>query len=630
VTAHDGTLKIGATVAPPASTAEIEARYQRRIDEVSGDAERLTRLDVRWNAARIALTFALFAVGILAWRGDLPWSIWFVLLGGLVAVAMRHESIGEQLRVARALVTCHRRQLARRRREWNDIPVPLAPPELAQDPTARDLDLFGRRSVFHWMCIAHTPRGREQLAEWLVKPAEGDMLAHRQRLVRELASEFSWRESLQLQGTLLGADASKGDQFVAWASGPGWLDQRRWLIWLARVEPLILVGLFVVYQQQVVSGAVALALLAALVFVNIVVSVLYVGAVHDLFLVVGGTSDQVGRYREMLAVAASLPASVGAIDREGDDLREVARSGIAHLNRLRTIVRIADLRRDGLFGIPVVIAHLLFLWEIHVLGWLEAWRSRYGGQADSWFRAIGELEALASLATVAHDHPEWSFAKLDRSLAKLDARGLGHPLLADDHRVPNDVRLGPAGSFLLVTGSNMSGKSTLLRSIGVNVVLGQAGGVVCAREMSFPPVEIGTSMRVSDSLADGVSLFFAELLRLKAIVDRGGDSAKRGKPLLYLLDEILHGTNSRERQTAVVRVARHLLDHGALGAISTHDLELAECAEIREACHVVHFRETLDGGKDQQSMSFDYRLREGVSPTTNALVLLRMVGLDEN
>jgi DNA mismatch repair ATPase MutS len=208
---------------------------------------------------------------------------------------------------------------------------------------------------------------------------------------------------------------------------------------------------------------------------------------------------------------------------------------------------------------------------------------------------------------VAYNHPDWAFPTVEVGAKQLSARELGHPLLPNERRVCNDVEIGPPGSFLLVTGSNMSGKSTLLRSIGVNALLAQAGSVVCARDMVLPPLDVETSMRVADSLADGVSFFLAELVRLKQIVDRAALDAKSERRLLYLLDEILQGTNSRERHVAVLRVIGHLLEQNAIGAVSTHDLELANASELRGACRVVHFRETLSSDAQGRKMSFDYQ-----------------------
>jgi DNA mismatch repair ATPase MutS len=211
------------------------------------------------------------------------------------------------------------------------------------------------------------------------------------------------------------------------------------------------------------------------------------------------------------------------------------------------------------------------------------------------------------------------------------AQSLGHPLIPDDRRVANNVTIGSPGTFLVVTGSNMSGKSTLLRAIGTNVVLAQAGAPVCALELSMPPILLATSMRIHDSLADGVSYYMAELRRLKQIVDTARDQQNdSARILLYLLDELLQGTNTAERQIAVRRVLTHLISKGAIGAVSTHDLQLATEPPLFEASNPVHFRETIHNESDRQEMTFDYILREGPATTSNALKLLEIVGLNDS
>ncbi len=265
------------------------------------------------------------------------------------------------------------------------------------------------------------------------------------------------------------------------------------------------------------------------------------------------------------------------------------------MRQLNGLAKLAGIQHSALLFIFVYLPlQFLFLYDFHVLSLIEVWQRRYGKHARDWFEALGRFEALCSLATLVHDHPDWVFPEVAATADRFQAERLGHPLLPDDQRVTNDVEVGPAGSFLLVTGSNMSGKSTLLRAIGVNAVLAEAGAPVCAARLSMPPVMLATSMRVRDSLEYGVSFFMAELMRLKEIVDLARQSDQRqGRMLLYLLDEILLGTNSRERHIAVMRVMQFLLRHTAIGAISTHDLELADSEPLSGACRCVHFRETL-------------------------------------
>jgi len=304
------------------------------------------------------------------------------------------------------------------------------------------------------------------------------------------------------------------------------------------------------------------------------------------------------------------------------------------INKLGLLVWLANIRRNGILFMVYLVFEFLFFWDIHILDLLEKWKASTGSKARGWFEDLGQWEALCALAQLKADHPEWKFPAVlqisSKTEALIDCRQLGHPLL-DNKRVANDVQVGPPGTVLLVSGSNMSGKSTLLRSIGVNAILAQMGSVVCASRMTLPPVHIESSMRIIDSLADGVSFFMAELKRLKEIVDTARSfSGRSDKSMLFLLDEILQGTNSRERQIAVSRVVRKLIDEDAIGAISTHDLDLATTDELKQACRSVHFSEQFHDVNGKRQMTFDYRMMKGIAETTNALKLLEMVGLGED
>jgi len=279
-----------------------------------------------------------------------------------------------------------------------------------------------------------------------------------------------------------------------------------------------------------------------------------------------------------------------------------------------------------MFFYPIQLATL---WNVHVLWLLERWQRAAGAHARAWLAALGDFEALAALATLAHDNPSWIFPELVEAPApRLSACGLGHPLLPPAACVGNDVTIGPPGTFLLVTGSNMSGKSTLLRAIGMNVALAQAGGPVCAAALRVPPLALASSMRVQDSLEQGISYFMAELQRLKEVVDTAAQVGHAGgRTPLFLLDAILHGTNTTERQIAARRIILHLLSLGATGAISTHDLALADAPEFAAISRSVHFTEKFTRGADGLSMTFDYQLRPGIALSTNALKLMEMIGL---
>jgi len=285
---------------------------------------------------------------------------------------------------------------------------------------------------------------------------------------------------------------------------------------------------------------------------------------------------------------------------------------------------------EGRGSLTHAILNVLVLWDFHAIAWLDHWRARYGRHVRDCLAALGDVEALAALGMLAHDNPSWTAPAFDAGGDRLTATALGHPLLPLATRVANDVTIGPAGTLLLVTGSNMSGKSTLLRAIGLNVVLAQAGAPVCADRLTMPLVELRTSIRLADSLERGVSLFMAELERLKEIVD-AARAPNRSRPLLYLLDEILHGTNTAERLIAARAVLSHLVRAGAIGAVTTHDLTLAADGALASATRPVHFTEQVTSGNGDaaSAMTFDYKLRPGLATSTNALKLLALVGLGE-
>jgi DNA mismatch repair ATPase MutS len=310
------------------------------------------------------------------------------------------------------------------------------------------------------------------------------------------------------------------------------------------------------------------------------------------------------------------------LQRTVEELRTGAFAATQQMRALARLAHLAGLSNSGMLYLPV---QLLTLWDSHVLRRVDAWRTTVGPHVSDWFDALGRIDALAALAALAHDHPDWPFPGIGED-AKIDAAGMGHPMLRTERCVVNDVAVGPPGTFLLVTGSNMSGKSTLLRAIGLNLRLAMAGAPVCAKSMVLPRAELRTSFNVEDSLADGVSLFMAQLQRVKAIVDAARDAATRGTVMVYLMDEMLAGTNTAERRIAATRVIRHLVELGAIGAITTHDLALAAVPELQQSAVPVHFRETVHPG-DEPTLTFDYTLRPGVATSTNALKLMEIVGL---
>jgi hypothetical protein len=610
----------------------IETIYRRRVEQFLA-AERHYAFQERMVMhLRVAIFIVAAAMFVVGWNSREP--RWWYAAGGVAVVGFSaavawHEYIRIQMLRNSMLRQINEQAIARLRRDWKGLPETRVevPPE--HRAVAADLDLFGHASLFHLLCTANTPLGIRTLRDWFLQPAAADEVQRRQLATAELAPHLDLRQTLILEGRLLADRGRTAERFVEWAEGDPWLAPRPWLRWLCRgtaaielLVPLLMICGVFPFEPGFYT-------FFAVLFVNLNVIALFGGKVHGVFTVLNLRRGEAARYLRMFELMYSMPDSsseLGAVKREATGLGGGVLLRMRQLNR---IAALAAIRHEPMFKYFLYVPlEFMFLYDFHVLSLLEAWQAKHGQYTARWFLALGKFEAFCSLATLVHDHPGWTMPKVDPAAERLQARQLGHPLLPCETCVPNDVEIGPAGSFLLVTGSNMSGKSTLLRAIGVNVVLAQAGAPVCGEALTMPPVVLATSMRIRDSLEDGVSFYMAELLRLKEIVEaaRDGDS-RNHRTLLYLLDEILLGTNSRERHLAVVRVLRHLLDRGAIGAISTHDLELGTSEPLAGVCRCVHFCETLHDRDAERPMTFDYRLRPGIATTSNALKLLEIVGL---
>ncbi len=613
----------------------IEATYRRRADEFFAAEKRYARRDrmvMNLRVATFLVAVALFVLGGKMGHGMVSYLPGGIAVVGFFALVVYHEHVLRAMRRSGLLRQINEQAIARLHRDWKALRETRVAVRPEHRATAGDLDLFGHASLFHLLCSAHTPMGIRCLRDWLLEPARAEEVRRRQEAAAELAPWLDLRHVLILEGRLLADGGRTTERFVEWAQGDPWLAARPALLWLVRILSATAAMIPVLVACGAVSANVGVLAFLAVLCLNCVTIALFGGRIYDIFARLGLRYGEGARFLRMFGLMDSMPNRSAELSGLKGEVTNLGGGVLRRMRQLNRIALLAMIHRSAALVIFVYLPlQVTFLYDLHVLSLLEAWQSRYGRYVRDWFAALAEFEALASLATLVYDHPQWATPALDEGAEQLRAQKLGHPLLPCQSRVDNDVEIGPPGSFLLVTGSNMSGKSTLLRAVGVNVVLAQAGAVVCAEQLVMPPVALATSMRVRDSLSDGVSFYMAELMRLKEIVDLAGNAGSRNnRLLLYLLDEILLGTNSKERHLAVVRVLHYLIGRETIGAISTHDVELATSQPLAAVCRCVHFRETLHGRNAQRPMTFDYRLRPGVATTTNALKLLEMVGLREN
>ncbi|MBV8730538.1 MAG: DNA mismatch repair protein MutS [Acidobacteriia bacterium] len=604
--------------------------YSQRLEERRAD------LALRERRHRALGWLQLAAVGcalICVWLAlaNHAFSILWALVPAALFVAflLVHDRLLKRSELRRRSVRYFDRALARLDGNWADTGETGLQYLDPAHPYAADLDIFGKASLFELLCTARTHIGEETLANWLKYPADPDTVRARQQAVRELQPMIDLREHL----AVLAEEARSGVDPVSLAA---WGEQAAILPPLGRILAWPLTML----------GAAGLAALVSLILDGIhliVLPELAVFFLRDVFLFtllanglylysVRRRTEEVVSAVEAAAHGLALLAQVlVSLEREQfrSPLLTTLRQSLAtagepashRISRLRRIVEYVDSREHFL----VRALEIFLLWTAHCAYAAEGWRRQSGGAVRRWLLGVGEIEALCSLASHAFEHPSDSFPEItpenSKASAYLEAEAIGHPLLNENRMVRNDVRLGGNLRLLVVSGSNMSGKSTLLRTLGVNAVLAQAGGPVRARRLALSPLAIGASIRVSDSLEAGVSRFYAEILRIRQIVDLTGGSM----PVLFLIDEFLHGTNSHDRRVGAEALVASLVKRGAMGLITTHDLALADIAEtLGDSAANVHFEDQLVDGK----IHFDYVMRPGVVRKSNAIELMRSVGLE--
>ncbi len=579
----------------------------------------------RWNViGNVRLfTFLLAAVGLIwgFWQDIVAlWLAGIVLLVVFFGLVRYHNIVGRLKRRYEELYKINYEAGKRLTRSWGELPLRHTFRSTPGDAYAADLNIFGRASLFQLVETVGTHMGEETLGKWLLEFAPPEVILQRQGAVAELAPLIDLRDELTLRGRLMGEEKPDPEPFLKWAESAPWLAHRQGLLWGARVS-VALLWLFIGLQ---IFGVVPYPVWFIFALINFTFSLTIGRQIYGILSQASAGESGFSHYADSFELLTGASFKSDALKRLQATLAPGGVPAQGHMRRLHRLTTLLAPPSSQLY-FPV---QAMTLWDVHLLAAFERWQSSVGKGVRAWLHALGEAEALSALAVLSHDNRSWAFPDVDSSALSLTGRGLGHPLLGDE-RVCNDVEVGPPGTYLLLTGSNMSGKSTLLRAIGTNIVLAGAGGPVCASEMRLPPVSLWTSMRIEDSLERGVSYFMAELQRLKRVVEAARVCHDRGDMrLFYLLDEILQGTNTEERQIAARRVIMYLVAQGALGAVSTHDLGLADIEDVARAAHPVHFTETFRDTESGPEMTFDYTLREGVATSRNALKLMEMVGLN--
>lgn len=585
-----------------------KAEYERRLQQRESAVARLNRKHLWLGNSRIAV---FIAIVVLCWIARGSWLLLSFLIAAVVlfvVLVVVHRRVVRAMNMAQRASNIYRRGLARIADLWtgtgetgDEFKDPL-------HPYAEDLDILGQGSLFQLLCTARTQMGRTCLARWLLAPAAVEQIQERQAAILELKRKLDFREDLAAVGERERIQAHPG-RMTEWAlERSGIPDGRWWALLLAALSVAALIYGFIAWWTPFILS----------LLINGAITFRPRHALEKLFAGLGETHKDLDSLAELLR-------RIETAGFESPLLARLQAQLITHgvlpshcIARLDTLTDLEDSRHNWF----VRLLDVPLLYSLQLAFALERWRQAFGSGVPVWLNVVGEFEALCSLAGYAFEHPQDPFPEFAPAGGRpcFEGEALGHPLLPAGKCVRNNVQLGAAAQVLLVSGSNMSGKSTYLRTAGINAVLAMMGAPVCAARLRLSHLAIAASMRTADSLQQGVSHFYAEIKRVRQVID-----ISASRPTLFLLDEILQGTNSRDRRIGTEGILRSLIGNRAIGLVTTHDLALTSLEEIFPATITnVHFQEKFENDK----LSFDYRLRPGVVATSNGIELMRSIGLD--
>ncbi len=607
------------------STAQRIRVAERHITRLERRIVRYESISRRYSFIRLGIAVTGGVAAYLGFQFGPEWLGWSLL--GLftltfMIVAHYHSVLERGIRRNRVWVRIKRAHIARMRLNWEGIPMP--PETLLKDdhPFARDLNIIGRRGLHNLVDTSLSQTGSMRLLSWLLaQEPNPETVQKRQRLVREMIPLALFRDKLTLNGTRVGGapgERWEGEKLMAWLKkeeGDGSL--KRYLLILTGIAA-ITATLFLLNMVGMLLPIWPLSL-----FLYIVVYLFRRDSFKDLFEDAIHLDAKLNQLRDVFLYLERYPfRSAPGVSALCEPFRNPERKPSLYLKRVARIANAASMQKNPLMSLLLNVA---VPWDLYFAWRLQRERKAIREELPIWLDRWHELEALCSLANFADLNPEYTFPELratsDENGPVFSAQTLGHPLLPEASRVCNDYSVSAIGHISLITGSNMSGKSTFLRTLGINLVLTFAGGPVCASSFRTMPFRLFTCMNVSDSVNDGISYFYAEVRRLKALLEELRED--NPFPLFFLIDEIFRGTNNRERLIGSRSYVRALAGGKGTGAIATHDLELVALEEEARGITNYHFRETIEEGR----MEFDYMLRTGPCPTTNALEIMRIEGL---
>ncbi len=588
--------------------------YEERVLAFDKEAKKGKSKYIRYSFVRLAYFIAALIVVLLIWVKWNPFigiGLAVIFLYGFSRFIIWHQRVQQSYQHYQFLFRINQRELSALSGDHSNF-APGNDHIDTQHPYTVDLDIFGDHSLFQFCNRTSSAMGNNSLAAYLNQAAKKDEIQLRQAAIRELKDKLDWRQDFQAIGLATEDNITHISSLKSWLNDEPFVSNNRLYVFALGFIPfLVLVGIalwiFVIPWQ-----------VAILFFV-------------PSFWILRRTLKQVNHTHQRTTYAEKMLSAyaklIYCIEKESFkspkliQLHKVfqteQKSASKHLQRLSYIIGLLNVR----YNVFAIILNIFALWDLFWVYRLEKWKKQQRNKLMKWFEALGEMEALISLATLFHNNPDWTFPEFhDRQV--LNAQFLGHPLISKKHCIFNTFEMPTQGHIKLITGSNMAGKSTFLRTVGINIVLANAGAPVCAKQFTLPLLAVYTSMRTQDALYQSTSSFYAELKRLKFIID--AVEQKKERQVFFLLDEILKGTNSRDRHTGAEALIKQLIKSKGAGLVATHDLELGKLealskGAIENLCMEVEIKE--------EELFFDYKIKKGVSKSFNATLLMKSMGI---
>ncbi|WP_421919391.1 MutS-related protein [Marinifilum sp.] len=588
--------------------------YSQRISSFQQEIKQLKSTNRKFSMFRLLSAVGAFVLFYVIFPYSIPLAILLaaILIGALIYFVLKYNRNEKNIKRLQKLIEINENELKCIETRHSSLYNNGEEYEVHNHPYSSDLDIFGEHSIYQLINRGVSKSGNDGLASYLSAPASNKTIIERQMAIQELSAKIDWRQNIIQYGLLRKLKNDDPDFVSDWGKMPSPFYGNKKLQIAITILPFLSLPVLI---YAIVGSSIPIMIL-------LMISI----AIHYFnFKKVGLAHNTTSKRADMLMIYANIIEEFESQEWKSDKLKEIkqnlASSGIKSFKKIRKLSKLIELLDQRYNMLVQILFNLLFFYELHLIFRISRWKNKYGHEIGNWFKSIGEIEALSSLANLSFNHPDWAFATIAEEHFKLDMSDAGHPMIDENKRVCNDYKMTGPGVVHIVTGSNMAGKSTFLRTIGVNVVLALSGAPVCAKKMMVSNVEINTSMQIKDSIEENESSFYAELKRIQQVLDK----VTKKENTLLLLDEILRGTNSKDKHTGSAALIKQLVKYNAVGLVATHDLELSVLEDELPGCVENKF---FDIKIDGEQLYFDYKVQDGVCKTFNAPILMKKMGIE--